>query len=284
MSFALLPAHEIPFSKQAAILNRAFHGYLAGWAEMDAAAVARFICAQGIDLCHSRFVSHQGEPAGFGYINRTGNISRLSAMGTVPEARRIGVARWLLAQLLEEAKNRRDEAMMLEVFEQNTSAVELYRQSGFQIRTRLFGWRRTSETAPPERRPESLEEIRPIKASQWPSAFEYPEIPWQISRHAVAKVPLARAFGRAGACIVVGDPAAPFIRLHGFLAKSEDWNAWRDLLSALLAFFPQREFFAPAIFPEPFGEEIFQSLGFAREPLNQFLMRRELNLSAGDEA
>jgi len=55
-----------------------------------------------------------------------------------------------------------------------------------------------------------------------------------------------------------------------------DWNALRDALGALLRLYPDHEFFCPAVFPDRFGEEIFQPLGFARDPLNQFLMRKNL--------
>lgn len=117
MTFEILPAHKIPLAEQVEIVNRAFRGYLAGWAEMDDAALARFISVQGADPCYSCFVAVGGKLAGFGYISRTGNVSRLSGMGTVPEARRTGAASWLLAQLLKEARGRDDEAMILEVFE-----------------------------------------------------------------------------------------------------------------------------------------------------------------------
>jgi hypothetical protein len=66
MNFAVLPAHELPLSEQALVFNRAFAGYLAGWSDLDEAALARLICAQGIDLCYSRFVRVNGMLAGFG--------------------------------------------------------------------------------------------------------------------------------------------------------------------------------------------------------------------------
>jgi len=276
MDFEIVPAHELSLAEQANIFNRAFAGYLAGWSEMDAAALARFLCAQGADLCHSRFVRANGALAGFGYINRTGNIPRLAAMGTVPEARRTGAAAHLLSQLLDESKARGDAAVMLEVFEQNLPALSLYRRYGFHELSRLFGWRRSAQVAEPKSCLNEVGEISVIDASQIPSEFEYPNIPWQISRHAVLKVLGARAFGDGAACGVISDTAVQYIRVHGFLAAEQDWNALRNILAAVIQQFPNREFFAPAIFPEEFGLEIFAPLGFVREPLNQLLMRREL--------
>jgi ribosomal protein S18 acetylase RimI-like enzyme len=276
MDFEIVPAHELSLAEQADIFNRAFAGYLAGWSEMDAGALARFLCAQGADLCYSRFVRANGALAGFGYINRTGNIPRLAAMGTVSEARRTGAAAHLLSQLLEEAKTRGDAAMMLEVFEQNLPALSLYRRYGFHELSRLFGWRRSAQVVESKSCSNEVGEISIIDASQVPSEFEYPNIPWQISRHAVLKVPGARAFGDGTACDVISDTTVPYIRVHGFLAAEQNWNALRNILAAVIQQFPNREFFTPPIFPDQFGCEIFAPLGFIREPLNQLLMRRKL--------
>ena len=276
MHFEIVPAHELSLAEQANIFNRAFAGYLAGWSEMDAGALARFLCAQGADICYSRFIRTNGALAGFGYINRTGNVPRLAGMGTVPEARRIGAAAYLLSQLLEEAKTRGDAAMMLEVFEQNIPALVLYRRYGFTETARLFGWRRTAKIAAQDRA-SNVEEISVIDANQKPDAFEYPDIPWQISRHAALKAPGARAFRNdAVRGVVIGEASVKRIRVYAFFAAEQDWKALRSLLPAVIQQFPSCEFFAPAVFPEQFGLEIFEPLGFVREPLNQLLMRREL--------
>jgi hypothetical protein len=51
----------------------------------------------------------------------------------------------------------------------------------------------------------------------------------------------------------------------------------REALSALLQRYPDHEFFTPSVFPEKFGQEVFQPLGFTREPLSQFPMRYDLH-------
>jgi ribosomal protein S18 acetylase RimI-like enzyme len=141
MDFEIVPAHELPLAEQASIFNQAFAGYLAGSMEFDPAGFARFLCAQGADLCYSRFVREKGGIVAFGYINRTGNISRLAGMGTIPAARRTGAAAYLVSKLVEEAKDRNDATLMLEVFEQNEPALALYRRHRFEDVSRLFGWR-----------------------------------------------------------------------------------------------------------------------------------------------
>ena len=279
MDFEIVPAHDVPLADQAALFNQAFAGYLAGWMEMDTAALGRFLCAQGADLCYSRIEREKsGAFVSFGYINRTGKISRLAGMGTVPGARRTGAARYLLSQVLDEAKARGDEAIMLEVFEQNVPAHTLYQGYGFREMTRLFAWRRGHEIGLTPGKPEQIEEFSLLEASQMPGALEYPVLPWQISRHAIAKLASARAYRINNSSIVIGDPETPPVRVYGFFNDPEtvDWEKLRLALSSVLAHFPKRDFFAPAIFPEKFGSEIFEPLGFVREPLNQFLMRKDL--------
>jgi len=277
MTFEIIPAHHVVFAEQADIFTRAFAGYVAGSFAMDAETLARFVFHQGIDICHSRFLRTAQGLVGFGYINRTGNVSRLAAMGVVPEARREGSARQLLLHLLEETRARGDQAMILEVIEQNPAAHELYRREGFREIARLLSWRR--KPAPVPDSPETLEEISLTTASQLPATLEFPGLPWQISRHAVAKVASGRAFRTRNALVVIGDPEIEFVRVHALSTLSSDatdWPAMRAALAAILRRYPDREFFAPALFPSIFGEKIFQPLGFAGDPLTQALMRYDL--------
>ena len=276
MNFEIVPAPELSLAEQAKILSDAFAGYLIGSITTDATGLAQFLSAQGADLCYSRFVrTNSGALTSFGYIARTGNVPRLASMGTVPAGRRSGAAGHLLSCLMAEAKTRGDPAMVLEVFEQNGPALALYRQHKFREMTRLFGWRRKSDPAASGKK--TLAEIPLLRAGRMRSPLEYPELPWQISRFAILKLPSVRAFAVDDACVIVSDPGRQPIRVHALLGfGGNDWRAGRIVLGAVLAEFPKSEFFAAQTFPEPFGSEIFEPLGFEREPLNQFLMRREL--------
>lgn len=278
----IIPAHDLSLAEQAAIFTDAFAGYVGGTFAMDANGLGRFICGQGADLCYSRFARHAAGLCGFGYITRTGDLARLAGMGVVPSARRSGVACALLRHLLEEARARGDRMMALEVIEQNPPACALYRREGFQEMGRLSGWRRVAreneskDSAPPV----SLEEISVATASQLPGAQEFPELPWAISRHAIAKMVPGRGYFSGRAVVVIGDPKIDGpVRVHGLssIAPGEpDWAAIFSALSAVLALHRGREFFAPPVFPEEFGTKLFAPLGFTREPISQFLMRYDL--------
>jgi GNAT superfamily N-acetyltransferase len=276
MSIEIILACDVLLADQARIFTQAFAGYVGGSFEMDAANLARFLFHQGADLTYSYFVRTTEGLAGFAYINRTGNISRVAGMGVVPAARRSGLARRLLAHLLEEAHTRGDQAMVLEVIEQNPAAHRLYAQQGFRETAHLLSWRRKAD-APATESTAVLEEISLTRASQLPSALDYPDLPWPISRHALAKSAARYAFRSGNTLVVMGDPKGSPVRVHALsCSDTMDWTALRATLSALVQRYPDREFFTPAVFPEQFGQEIFSRLGFAPEPLSQFLMRYDL--------
>jgi ribosomal protein S18 acetylase RimI-like enzyme len=276
MKFEIVPAHELSLAEQATVFTEAFSGYVAGSVQLNAGALATFIAGQGIDICHSRYArSDTGHLVSFGYINRTGNISRLAGMGTVSGARRSGAAAFVLNSLMEEAKQRGDEAMVLEVIEQNPAAVQLYETQGFRRLTTLYGWRSGGAIASPDAK--ELRAVPMFEALQLSNRPDYPAIPWQISAHAAAKVVSAHTFELDDTAVVTSDPAAPPIRLHAFLGTDgTNWKSLRELIQALLGNWPEREIYAPPIFPEQFANEVFQPLNFRREELRQFLMRKDL--------
>src|SRR5688572_32117822 len=93
-----------------------------------------------VDFTSSRIFVRDGGAVGGALIARRGWTTRLAGMAITPEARRTGVGRAAVLQLLAEAKARGDRTMVLEVIEQNTAAVELYRACGFQTIRRLIGF------------------------------------------------------------------------------------------------------------------------------------------------
>jgi hypothetical protein len=243
---------------------------------MDAISFARFLMVQGADLFHSRLVRVNGTLAGFGYITRTANIVRLSGMAMIPSARGTGAAAELLERLFVEAKENRDEAMILEVIEQNPRAIAFYQRHGFRELMRLVGWRRSADAPPAEGRTLHLQRMRVLEALRSSPGRDYPEIPWPISRHAIARVPKTRAFAASAVRVVVSDPEATPLRIHGLLSASGDWDESRAAVRAVIARFPSRELFAPPVWPEEYGASLFEPLGFKREPITQLLMRRDL--------
>jgi ribosomal protein S18 acetylase RimI-like enzyme len=275
VKFEIIPAHQLSLAEQATVFTAAFAGYVAGSFELDAGRLAGFMSAHGVDLCYSRFARDEaGELVSFGYINRTGNVSRLAGMGTVPAARRSGAASAVLSSLLKEAAMRGDSAMMLEVIEQNPAGMKLYQSHGFRIVDHLVGWRRTGDKVTDQSN--DLHEISIFEAMHLTTHLDYPVLPWQISPHAAVKVVSSRSFCSQRCAVVTGDPDTAPIRVHAFFGSNgTNWESLRELVTMLLARFPSSEFYAPPIFPEGFGNDIFQPLNFRKEELTQFLMRKD---------
>lgn len=64
----------------------------------------------------------------------------LENIAVLPALRRLGVGAALLGTLLEEARRRRAERILLEVRASNQSAIRLYSQAGFQLIARRRGY------------------------------------------------------------------------------------------------------------------------------------------------
>ena len=276
-----VPAFDLPLAEQAAVFSAAYQDYLAGPFTANAAELSRILYHQGADLWLSRFLRVHGQWAGFGYINRTGERARLAGMGFVPSARGQGLGRRLLEQLILESRDRGERGMSLEVFEQNHPAVALYRKAGFRDVGRLYGWRHSGFTFDECPEIARISEIPVDSLLNRPHAIEYPDLPWQISRHALACLPPgARTYTLEDAALIIGDPVSPAIPVRILAAttlesRAMNWPALRTLAQSVIASIPGRTWTAPQLFPEPFGPSFFEPLGFQRLPLNQILMGLE---------
>ena len=273
-SFRIVPAFERPLQEQSDAFSQAFSDYVAGPARLDTEGLSRYFFGQTVDLWLSRLVIRHRQIVAFGYINRTGEISRLAGMGVVPDARRQGVARQLLEQLIRESRQRRDRLMTLEVFEQNTGALALYQRFGFNQVSRLFGW---DISSPPQGTGPELQEMSSLSLSRSASRFEYPAVPWQVSQHAAIKLaPGTRILKLGKSMIAMANPEAePMFRMvHQLPDEGEpDWTELRQLTNACFGLFPGRKrWTVPPIVPERIGQNVFGELGLTRQALNQFHM------------
>ncbi|MCA1660300.1 MAG: GNAT family N-acetyltransferase [Verrucomicrobiaceae bacterium] len=123
----------------AEVLARAFQDYFVR-IPSTIGVLLNMARADSVDLAASCLFLRDGTAVGGALIARRGWTCRLAGMVIVPEARRTGVGRAAVVHLLGEAKARGDRTMLLEVIEQNTAAVELYRACGFREIRRLIGF------------------------------------------------------------------------------------------------------------------------------------------------
>jgi GNAT superfamily N-acetyltransferase len=229
-----------------------------------------------VDLTLSRVMLNEGQPVGVALIARRGWTSRLAAMAIIPEARGRSIAKACMTQLLDEAQARGDRTMTLEVIEQNTPAVRLYEQFGFQIIRRLVGHSGQPQAQPCDVR---LETVDVREAARVLIAHNSPDLPWQLSGETLAQAgPPNIGYRSPTSFIVLTDPGAPTITVQALVTlpdARQQGNA-AGLLRAAIARHPERTWRTSAIWPEAMSG-VFEQAGLRRDALTQWQMTRALS-------
>ncbi|MBI5424175.1 MAG: GNAT family N-acetyltransferase [Opitutae bacterium] len=276
MAFTFPSIFDFGLEPAAQVLARGFSDYFVSIPATPAMLLA-MVRGDSVDLTASRVAVRDGQPVGAALIARRGWTSRLAGMAIVPEARRTGVGRALMDQLLTEARARSERAMVLEVIEQNAPAVQLYEVCGFQKIRRLTG-HAGRPAASAEAGDSALEEIDPRTLAALVAEHGLPDLPWQISAETIAQAtPPALAFRLGPSALLISSPAADTIGIRAIVTERTHRGRGHSLalLRAVIAEFPGKEWRASAIFPEEMGET-FTAAGLARTPLSQWQMSRAL--------
>ncbi len=273
-SFELRSPLEFSISELADLLTRGFESYFVPIHITDVALLT-MVRRDGVDLSASRVLVADGDPAGIALIARRGWSSRLAAMGLLKAVRGQGAGSWTMACLIEEARQRNDRAMTLEVIEQNGAGVRLYQKSGFDVVRRLVGF---SFANPQASQAGSLQEIDLRDAGQRVTRHGLADLPWQLSGESIAhQTPPARAFCLGPACAVMTNLQAKDATLYCLVVEEgerRNGNAMH-LLNALFAAYPDRTWHIPALCPEEVSG-LFEKAGFQKERLSQFQMNLSL--------
>jgi ribosomal protein S18 acetylase RimI-like enzyme len=266
--FGLEPAAEV--------LARAFEDYFVR-IPSTVGVLLNMARADSVDLGLSCVFVRDGAAVGGALIARRGWTCRLAGMAIVPDARRGGIGRAAVSHLLEEAKARGDRTMLLEVIEQNTAAVELYRACGFRGIRRLVGF-----AGPPWPEADSSPELVEVdlrEVAEAVTCYGLPDFPWQLSGETLAQLtPPGVAYRLKGAWIALSDPAQPIVTIRGLIADPATQGAGREaaLLRAVMAKHPGKdEWRLSALWPEELAPAL-ASAGLPRNPLTQWQMKREV--------
>jgi GNAT superfamily N-acetyltransferase len=229
-----------------------------------------------VDLVASRVLLADEQLAGIAFIARRGWTSRLAAMGIVQSQRGRGAGSWFMEKIIQEARERDDHIMVLEVIEQNEAAVRLYQKCGFQNVRRLIGLIRKNAD---ESIKNSLETIDLREAGSLISHYGLSDLPWQLAGETIAHMnPPARAYRNGPALVVISNPNVENVVIWSLLVEPEarGKNLSVDILQRVIANHPDKTWHVPAIFPEEFGR-IFEQAGFEREELTQWQMKLKLS-------
>jgi len=276
LDYGLEPAAEV--------LARAFEDYFVR-IPSTIGVLLHMARADSVDLASSCIFIRGGTAVGGALIARRGWTCRLAGMAIVPEARRTGVGRAAVAHLLGEAKARADRAMLLEVIEQNTAAVELYRACGFKEIRRLIGF--AGSLVPDIATSSKLVEVDLREVADAVTRHGLPDLPWQLSGETLAQLtPPNVAYRLDGAWIALSDPSQPVVTIRALVAArdklvGDGTPPCRDreaaLLRAVMAQYPgKEEWRLSALWPEELAAVIAPA-GLPRSPLTQWQMQREVS-------
>ena len=271
MDFDMVTASNYPLPDLVRFLNQGFEGYFVP-IHIDMLAFLTMLHKDGIDLTASRVLIAEERPCGIALIARRGWTSRLAAMGIAKESRGKGAGSWFMKQLIEEALQRGDHEMSLEVIEQNEPAVKLYRKSGFQMVRRLIGFIRKEAK---EKDVDTLKEIDLREMGRLISVQGLSDLPWQLSSESIAQMnPPARAYCKGQAYIAISNPEMEHVVIWSLLVAEEARGngLGSDMLKSLMAYHRGKTWHVPAIVPEEF-EKAFTRAGFEREELSQWQMK-----------
>jgi hypothetical protein len=173
--------------------------------------------------------------------------------------------------------------MVLEVIEQNTAAVELYRACGFQTIRRLIGFAGPAAVSDAVASAGLVEvDLRDVAAAV--TRHGLTDLPWQLSGETLAQLtPPNVAYRLDDAWIALTDPAQSVVTIRGLIAEptiGDGTPPCRDreaaLLRAVMAKHPGREEWRfSAVWPEELASVIAPA-GLPRSPLTQWQMQRKI--------
>jgi len=271
MDFSIKPASGYSVPNLVEVLNRGFEGYFVP-ITFNVTAFLNMIRKDGLDLTSSRVLLTDEGPVGIALIARRGWTSRLAAMGIATEMRGKGGGSWFMQQLIQEACDRGEREMVLEVIEQNTSAVHLYEKCGFEAIRRLIGLIRKDAT---EIQTNELKQIDIREMGRLIMRYEMPNLPWQLSGESMVQMnPPARAYQNGPAYAIISNPDVKDVVIWSLLVEPDarGKGLGADMLKAIVANHTGKTWHIPALLPEELGK-VYERAGFEREDLSQWQMR-----------
>jgi len=274
MNFEIKSASEYSLPDLVEILNRGFESYFVP-ITFNINAFSSMIRRDGIDLTSSRILITDDQAVGIALLARRGWNSRLAAMGIASDMRGKGAGSWFIETLIQQACDRGEHEMVLEVIEQNEPAVHLYEKCGFEIVRRLIGFLRKDALEDTGR---ELREIDIREAARRIIQYGLTNLPWQLSGESIAQInPPAHAYQQEQATIVISNPEVKDVAIWSLLVEPQSrGNGFGvQMLKSVISHHPDKTWHVPAILPEELGY-VFERAGFVREELSQWQMKLNL--------
>ena len=274
MGYRLERVSSVGLQHSKDIFNQGFSDYVIP-IQLEDASWVRFIVHEGIDTNASQVLFMGTKQIGIVLVSIRGWSSRIAAMSVVPDARGAGAGSWLMKQLIDQARDRGERTITLEVIETNLPALHVYQNAGFELVRRLFGYEASSLVPGPG----ALEEIDPAYVARLVTRFGLDDPPWQLSGESLVqdgRPLLGYQSGEAYAQVrPTGEDRVVLRALIVPPAARRQGHAGR-LLAALAARFPERTWIVPALCPEEF-DGWFSAHEFNRTDLSQRQLRLDLS-------
>lgn len=268
------PVTELTSGQLVEIMNLGFEDYILP-ARFQVPSFEARMGREHLDRNVSQVFYLDGQPAGVVLVNRRGWHSRIGAMGVAKAFRGKGYGGQMLAGVLEAARLRADKSVVLEVFEENHSAVALYTKLGFKVVRRLVGYSKTTESGAAK----VLKKIDSLEFARRVAQEGEPNLPWMLAPETFAGYTEATAYSlddRAFA-LVQDTPGQSFVLWGLLVPKSLRGQGWgRQMVMTLLSQLAGKNAQVVQIVPEGLAPEFFAHMGFVKTQLNQFEMRLEL--------
>ena len=266
------PVAECTAAQVANALTKSFEGYVMP-VNVTAEGYERRFRPEHVDPFASYVYFRETSPVAVVLVARRGWTSRIAAMAVAPEARGRGLGKLIMQDAIDEAVERGDRSVLLEVFKHNTPAVELYEGLGFRPTRRLVGYQLGG--AAPEVT-DTLYELDPLDFARVVAREGEPGLPWMLAAETLSGAfSPARAFHLAHrAYALIGDPEANVIPLVAFIVpRANRRNGWGSrLMQALIATYPDRAWSIPQIVPEELAPTFFTRCGWTLMDTNQLEM------------
>jgi ribosomal protein S18 acetylase RimI-like enzyme len=210
------PLAEVTVAVAAAAMERCFEGYIVP-IRTTAESWERRFRGEHLDPFASRIYERGGQAAAVLFVCRRGWTSRVGGMAVAADARGHGLGRRVMRDAIADARARGDRALLLEVIEQNTPAVKLYKSLGFRMARRLVGYR--WEPAPLDGPADALREIDPLELARVALREGEPDLPWMLAPETLsAATAPARAFALEDrAFALVANPDADTLSLFALV-------------------------------------------------------------------
>jgi hypothetical protein len=126
---------------------------------------------------------------------------------------------------------------------------------------------------------DDLQPVNILEVAKLVMQYGVDNLPWDVSGTAIARLaPPILAFRLDQAYAAISDPANEVIALRALIVPPDARRQGQGtrMLNSLFARYPNKTWTLPAVMPEEIVGERLARFGFARGPISQWQMRREL--------